>query len=80
MEIQALADEIRMNGYVILENMIPQETIARMLDRFDPCWRWLTRRQDSPWYPGMRIYRQPEPGDWGSVVRAVAEDLRRLSH
>lgn len=35
MEIQALADAIRMNGYVILENMIPQETIARMLERFD---------------------------------------------
>ena len=35
MDIQALADEIRMNGYVILEQMIPKEKVARMLERFD---------------------------------------------
>ncbi|HLK56711.1 MAG TPA: phytanoyl-CoA dioxygenase family protein [Chthonomonadaceae bacterium] len=36
MDIQALADEIRMNGYVILEQAIPKEKIAEMLERFDP--------------------------------------------
>jgi tetratricopeptide (TPR) repeat protein len=49
-----------------------------LLDRFDPCWRWLSGRRDSPWYPTLRIYRQPRPGDWRSVVAEVAEDLRRL--
>ncbi len=49
-----------------------------LLDRFDPCWRWLVGRCDSPWYPGLRLYRQPRPGDWGSVVAEVARDLRSL--
>jgi hypothetical protein len=48
-----------------------------LLDRFDHCWRWLAGRVDSPWYPTMRIYRQPAPGDWDAVLRAVARDLRR---
>ena len=47
-----------------------------LLDRFDPCWRWLVGRRDSPWYPGLRLYRQPKPGDWNSVVAEVARDLR----
>jgi Flp pilus assembly protein TadD len=46
-----------------------------MLDRFDPDWRWMTGRRDSPWYPTMRIYRQPAPGDWESVLAEVARDL-----
>ena len=47
-----------------------------MLSRFDGCWRWLRDRSDSPWYPSMRIYRQPRPGDWDSVIETVAADLR----
>jgi ADP-heptose:LPS heptosyltransferase len=46
-----------------------------LLDRFDPCWRWLTGRRDSPWYPTLRIYRQPQPGDWDTVLADVARDL-----
>jgi hypothetical protein len=34
-------------------------------------WRWLTGRTDSPWYPSMRIFRQPELGDWESVIGDV---------
>lgn len=49
-----------------------------MLDRFDPCWRWLVGRRDSPWYPGLHLYRQPQPGDWDSVVAEVIRDLRAL--
>ncbi len=49
-----------------------------VLSRFDACWRWLTDRDDSPWYPSARLWRQPEPGDWCSVVAKVAEALREL--
>jgi hypothetical protein len=38
-------------------------------------FRWLTDRFDSPWYPLHRLYRQPRPGDWDSVVRAILNDL-----
>ncbi len=47
-----------------------------VLSRYDACWRWLAGRQDSPWYPSLRFYRQPRPGDWDSVLSAVREDLR----
>lgn len=39
---------------------------------FSPDWRWLTKREDSPWYPGMRLFRQPFPRDWDNVFKAVA--------
>jgi tetratricopeptide (TPR) repeat protein len=42
---------------------------------FAPDWRWLLDRQDSPWYPAMRIFRQPAPGDWSSVIRQIAGTL-----
>ena len=42
-----------------------------------PDWRWLRGRQDSPWYPTMRIFRQETSGDWGEVFRRIAADLRR---
>ena len=38
-------------------------------------WRWLVDREDSPWYPTARLYRQPHPGEWGSVVGRLAADL-----
>ena len=40
-------------------------------------WRWLRERPDSPWYPTMRLFRQPGPGDWDWVVAAMVEALRR---
>jgi tetratricopeptide (TPR) repeat protein len=49
-----------------------------LLSRFDGCWRWLTERDDSPWYPSLRLYRQPAPGDWTPVVQRVVQDLRTL--
>jgi len=38
-------------------------------------WRWLQDREDSPWYPKMRLFRQPSRGDWRSVVRSVENAL-----
>ena len=40
-------------------------------------WRWLTGREDSPWYPTMRLFRQTRPGRWEDVFRRIAEALRR---
>jgi len=46
-----------------------------MLSRFDGCWRWLGARRTSPWYPSLIQFRQPSPGDWGSVMNAVTTEL-----
>lgn len=43
---------------------------------FAPAWRWMLDRSDSPYYPSARIFRQPMPGDWRSVVASVCHDLR----
>jgi hypothetical protein len=44
-------------------------------------WRWLADRDDSPWYPSMRLFRQPRAGDWRTVIARVAAALeqRRLA-
>jgi Flp pilus assembly protein TadD len=44
----------------------------------DAEWRWLRNRADSPWYPTMRLFRQPEIGDWPSVFSAMAEAYAKL--
>jgi ADP-heptose:LPS heptosyltransferase len=41
-------------------------------------WKWLMERQDSPWYPTMRLFRQRQPGDWDAVVSMVAAELRQF--
>lgn len=40
-----------------------------------PDWRWMLGRDDSPWYPNARLFRQEVPGDWGGVVRRVCDAL-----
>jgi tetratricopeptide (TPR) repeat protein len=46
---------------------------------FDACWRWFLDRDDSPWYPTARLYRQERPGTWESVVARVAADLAKIA-
>jgi hypothetical protein len=40
-------------------------------------WRWLLDRDDSPWYPSARLFRQRQAGDWNEVIRQVREELKR---
>ncbi|MGB6602667.1 MAG: tetratricopeptide repeat protein [Steroidobacteraceae bacterium] len=47
--------------------------------KYVPDWRWLLERADSPWYPGMRLFRQPRPGDWESVFAAIHAELVRYA-
>ena len=50
-----------------------------LLDRYDSCWRWLAGREDSPWYPSLRILRQPVSGDWATVVARAAAILAGMA-
>lgn len=45
-----------------------------------PDWRWLLERSDSPWYDSARLFRQPQAGDWDSVLRDVSDSLRKRCH
>lgn len=46
-----------------------------LLLKRDCDWRWMDRRDDSPWYPSMRVFRQERPGDWSAPIAAVAARL-----
>ncbi len=52
---------------------------AWLLSRFNGCWRWLEDRDDSPWYPSVRVFRQPQAGDWETPVTAVANQLAQFA-
>ncbi|MBP2315639.1 tetratricopeptide repeat protein [Azospirillum soli] len=41
----------------------------------NPCWRWMSGRSDSPWYPTARLFRQERPDDWTGPLAAVARAL-----
>ncbi len=43
-----------------------------------PDWRWLLERQDSPWYPSIKLYRQSARNDWGRVFSRLWDDLKQL--
>ena len=45
---------------------------------FAPDWRWLLEREDSPWYPTMRLFRQRRWGDWDEVFQRIADEVQKL--
>jgi hypothetical protein len=45
----------------------------------DADWRWMEGRDDTPWYPGMRLFRQPREGDWTPVIDQVIEAIAAWS-
>ncbi|WP_118183355.1 hypothetical protein [Paraburkholderia phosphatilytica] len=47
-----------------------------ILSRFDGRWRWLRDRDDSPWYPTARLFRQTQPGHWDDVIQRIAQALQ----
>jgi tetratricopeptide (TPR) repeat protein len=54
-----------------------------LMNRYVTCWRWLRERTDSPWYPTLRLFRQPTLGDWANVVKnvlAAAQNLIEQHH
>jgi ADP-heptose:LPS heptosyltransferase len=57
---------------------------AGVLIAFSPDFRWMLDRTDSPWYPTMRLFRQPAPGDWDTPLARLRQELgdvtRRAAH
>jgi hypothetical protein len=45
-----------------------------------PDWRWLLHREESPWYPTARLFRQSSPGGWSDVISRVVVELDKLLH
>ena len=48
-----------------------------MATPLSPDWRWLLQREDSPWYPTMRLFRQKKPGGWTDVFVEIEDAARR---
>ncbi len=53
--------------------------VTALLVPFSPDWRWLLNREDSPWYPTMRLFRQTATGDWDGVIERVRRELIEVS-
>ena len=49
-----------------------------IVNRFDSCWRWMLDREDSPWYPTARLFRQRRRGDWDEMIGRMAAELARI--
>jgi tetratricopeptide (TPR) repeat protein len=50
---------------------------AFVLIPFTPDWRWMAKREDTPWYPTLRLIRQPAPREWKSVIASVRARIAR---
>jgi ADP-heptose:LPS heptosyltransferase len=45
---------------------------------YEPDWRWMLNRQDSPWYPTIRLFRQKQHGNWEELFHRVADRVENL--
>jgi len=52
---------------------------GRVLVPWPPEWRWMISGEESPWFPGFRIYRQKPDGDWTAALDRLRQDLRAAS-
>ena len=82
--LDTAADILQLDLVVTVDTMVAH--LAGALARpvwtllpFEADWRWMLNRDDTPWYPTMRLFRQPRPGDWTSVIAAVAQSLRKAA-
>lgn len=76
----AAAAMLEMDLVVTVDNMVAHlaGSLGRptwVLLKRDADWRWMDTREDSPWYPTVRLLRQEREGDWDSVVERVVEGL-----
>jgi len=92
LEVERDSDDITMTAAILseLDLVISVDTMIAHLAgalgrpvwtllKFSPDWRWMRDREDSPWYPTMRLFRQPRFGAWDDVVHGVAGELSRLA-
>lgn len=79
--VETLARVMRALDLVITVDSFPAHLAGALgvptwtLLHAEPDWRWMMEREDSPWYPTMRLFRQEHAGDWRPVIARVAEEL-----
>ncbi|MDB4947745.1 MAG: repeat-containing protein [Gemmatimonadetes bacterium] len=84
-DVMAAAGVMRALDLVVTVDSMPAHLAGALgvpvwtLLHADADWRWMEGRGDSPWYPTMRLFRQPAPGDWPSVIARVRRELRALA-
>lgn len=80
-DLSKLAAVVRCLDLVVTVDSMPAHLAGALgtpvwtLLHADPDWRWMEGREDSPWYPNMRLFRQEKPGEWGVVVERVKDEL-----
>ena len=68
-------------NYIIRPQPLSPDHSGALIDlpRESADWRWMSpERTQSPWYPSMRLFRQPRPGDWRPVIAGVERHLAHL--
>ena len=62
-----------------LGQQVIYDALQDLLNRYNTCWRWLADREDSPWYPSARLFRQDATREWSPVIARVAAAWCELS-